>query len=314
MIIFMFNNIGRCVFEFFHLGMNYLKRAIFDRLWNEDGKVEVGTMRGECERIFRNNVDPNVNKSYEDDNRFVVGFKLVEAAIEFFNLENLDSSLDVSIESSEDKEEWGKERLKQFVEEYIFPIWTHSRVEENSIIQECAIYTSSSGKRIDIPIIQPKTAMLRPKLPDKKKDYGHFVLESRKNSTFTQDDDAPVKRFKRKIKICPRNIKNARTAIFCDGNKRGISSVPAALVCLTNMSLQVWCKSGITAALPGINQICEKEKNDQSDILTVTNDLRRIRSFNHTEQRKYDAFPKIKMSPTEDVDMEKFKEWFELKK
>ncbi|WAR06408.1 LOW QUALITY PROTEIN: hypothetical protein MAR_021777 [Mya arenaria] len=87
---------------------------------------------------------------------------VVEAAMEFFNLENIDSSLDVSIESSEDKDEWGKERLMQFVEEFIFPVWTHSRNVQ---------FTLSSGKRIDSTIIQPKTAMLRPKLPDKKKDY-----------------------------------------------------------------------------------------------------------------------------------------------
>ncbi|WAR28244.1 hypothetical protein MAR_013948 [Mya arenaria] len=348
-----FNNIGRCVFEFFHLGMNYLKTAIFDRLWNENGKIEVGTMRRECERIFRKNIDPNVSNSYEDDKRFVVGFVeayVVEAAMEFFNLENLDSSLDVSIESSEDKQEWGKERLMQFVEEFIFPIWTH-------------------GRRIDIPIIQPKTAMLRPKLPDKKKDYGHFVLEvgmtfiyflklvkqpSRekfllilKMIMLQLRGSNEKSKYAREISRMLYSVMGIREAfqVFqaCFVSSSGLpdQNVPADLVQEWNVKTS---KAHIkhmfanktdnnityrTAALPGINQIGEnldlqlgtmkrakkhKQKNDQSDILTVMNDLRRIRPFNHTEQRKYDAFSKIKMSPTEDVDMEKFKEWFKLKK
>ncbi len=85
-----FAHIGRCTYEFFHLSMNYLERMIFDPLWNKTGLTEVGMLRGECERISRNEVDPDVMKAYDADKRYVINYmhaNMVEASMEFFGME-----------------------------------------------------------------------------------------------------------------------------------------------------------------------------------------------------------------------------------
>ena len=35
-----FANLGRCTAEFFHLGMNYMEKCVFDELWNKDGNSQ----------------------------------------------------------------------------------------------------------------------------------------------------------------------------------------------------------------------------------------------------------------------------------
>ena len=81
-----FANIGWCTAEFFHLGMNYIEKCLFSELWKSDGRSEMSTLRGECERLCRSQVDPNVMKSYDADKRFIINYvnaNIIEAAMTF---------------------------------------------------------------------------------------------------------------------------------------------------------------------------------------------------------------------------------------
>ena len=82
-----FANICSRTEAFFHLGMNYMEKCLFGELWNSDGRSEMSTLRGECERLGRSQVDPNVMKAFDADKRFIINYvnaNIIEAAMTFF--------------------------------------------------------------------------------------------------------------------------------------------------------------------------------------------------------------------------------------
>ena len=89
-----FAHLGPATFEFFHLGMNYLDKMVFDRLWSKE--EELGTLQGERERIIHESVDADVDKAYEVDKLFFknyVAAHLVEAAFDYFGMESRNNFL-----------------------------------------------------------------------------------------------------------------------------------------------------------------------------------------------------------------------------
>jgi hypothetical protein len=126
-----FSRLGRCTYEFFHLGMNYMERMLFDELWNKSGLVEVGMLRGECERISRNSVEPNVMKVYDADKRFVINYVhalMVEVAMDFFGMETRNDTpthhIPPKFTNPQQQKEWVYATFGQIVDEYVYPVWT----------------------------------------------------------------------------------------------------------------------------------------------------------------------------------------------
>ena len=126
-----FANIGRCTAEFFHLGMNYMEKCIFSELWNGDGRTEMGTLRGECERLCRSQVDPNVMKAYDADKRFVSNYinaNIIEAAMTFFGMEDRNSHPTLQtpprFNGLEEQTQWVYDVFGNFVDQYVYPCWS----------------------------------------------------------------------------------------------------------------------------------------------------------------------------------------------
>ena len=126
-----FANLGRCTAEFFHLGMNYLEKCVYEELWNKEGRTEMGTLRGECERICRSEVDTNVMKAYDADKRYLKNYlnaNIVEAGMTFFGMENVNDLPTLhqppSFNDAEEQKTWVYEVFGEFVDKYVFPCWS----------------------------------------------------------------------------------------------------------------------------------------------------------------------------------------------
>ncbi|WAR13549.1 hypothetical protein MAR_027729, partial [Mya arenaria] len=76
--------------------------------------------------------------------------------------------------------------------------------------------------------------------------------------------------------------------------------ISAALACLTYILQPIF--------LELLKELTTQGKMISKDFLTVINDLRKIRPFHHTEQKKVGGLFVKKMSPTEEVDIKKLKE------
>ena len=57
-----YDHLGPTTFEFFHLNLNYMDKAMIVPLHDPEGIPELGTLRAEKERVSRNSFDPNVCK------------------------------------------------------------------------------------------------------------------------------------------------------------------------------------------------------------------------------------------------------------
>ena len=132
-----FANIGRCTAEFFHLGMNYMEKCLFGELWNGDGRSELGTLRGECERLCRSQVDPNVMKAYDADKRFIMNYvnaNIIEAAMTFFGMDEREGSPSLHtppvFRNLEEQAQWVYEVFGGFIDQYVYPCWSGENKQE----------------------------------------------------------------------------------------------------------------------------------------------------------------------------------------
>ncbi|CAC5407167.1 unnamed protein product [Mytilus coruscus] len=186
-----FRNIGRCVAEFFHLGMNFLEKVIFGEMWNKSGIIEAGTLRGECERISRKGVDANVMNAYEEDKKFVTSYvtsNLVVAVMHFFGMETENDNPSRNCPSAQSKES-SHDLMGIFVDKYIFPIWSGESnqctdlqevdCDDQNDIGPCQVVkvTLANGIELDIPMTTPTLSKNKENKPDKIKDYAHYSLE-----------------------------------------------------------------------------------------------------------------------------------------
>ena len=86
-------------------------------------------LRGECERISRNSVNPNVMKAYEGDKRFVINYVhalMLEAAMDFFRMETRNDTLHSppTFTNPQQQKEWVYAKFGQIIDEYVYPVWT----------------------------------------------------------------------------------------------------------------------------------------------------------------------------------------------
>ncbi|XP_045208850.2 uncharacterized protein LOC123560755 [Mercenaria mercenaria] len=179
-----FANIGRVTAEFFHLSMNLLEKGCFGELWSKEEDVELGTMRGECERVSRKEVDPNVMKAYDEDKRFAMNYLdsvTVEAALDFFDMENF-NSIPNKLPPKDNALDWIKENIGKMVDKYVFPAWSGETqqtllTEENKETHETLELKLADGSKVKIPIGKGKHITARSPQPDKVKDYMHLSME-----------------------------------------------------------------------------------------------------------------------------------------
>ena len=109
-------------------------------MWNKDGLVEMGTLRGECERISRKGVDFNVMKAYEEDRKFVHSYvtaNLVVAVMHFFGMktenDNPSKNCPPDLSDINQRKQWLHEIMEKFVDKYIFPIWSRQSDQESDL-------------------------------------------------------------------------------------------------------------------------------------------------------------------------------------
>ena len=126
-----FAHLGPVTFEFFHLGMNYMDKILFGKLYKADGSLDIGTMKAEQERILRHSVDPNVMEAYDANKDFIMSFMnafIVEAALSFFGMDDLNAAPTQHIppvfNNADDQREWVYEALGELVDRYVFPGWS----------------------------------------------------------------------------------------------------------------------------------------------------------------------------------------------
>ena len=126
-----FANLGPATFEFFHLGMNYLDKMVFDTLWNKQGEEELGTLRGERERINRKSVDFDVAKAYEADKLFFLNYTsahIVESALDFFGMESRNDyptkNQPPQDASPEERRAWVYQAVGDLLDKYCFRHWS----------------------------------------------------------------------------------------------------------------------------------------------------------------------------------------------
>ncbi|VDI11762.1 Hypothetical predicted protein [Mytilus galloprovincialis] len=184
-----FKNVGRCVAEFFHLGMNFLEKVIFAEMWNKTGLVEAGTLRGECERISRKGVDTNVMNAYEEDKKYVSSYvtsNLVVAVMHFFGME---TENDNPVRNCPRAQESSYDLMGKFVDKYIFPVWSGENdqctdlkgdvCDDQNDMGSCQTVkvTLANGMVLEIPMTTPAHAENKENKPDKIKDYAHYGLE-----------------------------------------------------------------------------------------------------------------------------------------
>ena len=80
--------------EFFHMAMKLLG-VIMKRLWNKTSGGDLGTMRNEQLRTHRNDVGPDVKKSYSEDKEFFLSFTnahIIEAICTHFQLDDINGT------------------------------------------------------------------------------------------------------------------------------------------------------------------------------------------------------------------------------
>ena len=125
-----FANLGPTTFEFFHLGMNFLEKIVFEPLWSTEAE-ELGTLYGEKERISRDSVNTKVQNAYEADKDYFVSFTssyLVEAALDFFQMDTRNDypTKNKPLEGAtpEQQKSWCHETLSNFIDIYCFPCWS----------------------------------------------------------------------------------------------------------------------------------------------------------------------------------------------
>ncbi|XP_071127588.1 uncharacterized protein [Mytilus edulis] len=184
-----FSHIRRCVAECFHLGMNYLEKVVFGELWNVEGVVEKGTLRGECERLSRKTVDPKVMKAYEADKDFVDNYlsaNIIEALMSYFGMDNQNdfptqNLPPTSFDDDRAREIWTYNTLEQFVDTFVFPSWSgHVQddqvLEDPTEINEYIELLLDNGQTIHIPVAVSEYTFQKLK-PDKVKYYAHYSLE-----------------------------------------------------------------------------------------------------------------------------------------
>ncbi len=118
-------------FEFLHLGFNFLEKACINRLYNKTGIAEVGTLKGEITRTFRNDFNTDVIKAYDADKNFVLDFTAalqVEGIKHFFGIHDINQgptkNIPPTFSSKKEKKEWVFTVVGEFVDKYIFPCWT----------------------------------------------------------------------------------------------------------------------------------------------------------------------------------------------
>ena len=114
-----------------------MEKCIFDELWNTDGRSEVGTLRGECERICRSQVDTNVMKAYDADKRFVsnyVNANIVEAALTFFGMDERNGSptqqTPPEFSNLDEQTQWVYDTFGRFIDQYVYPCWSGEDKQE----------------------------------------------------------------------------------------------------------------------------------------------------------------------------------------
>ena len=184
-----FDHIGPITFEFFHLGMNFMEKVIFRRLWKKDSEREIGTMRAECERIFRHFVSPDVMTAYDSDKEFLNSFVnayVVEAAMDFFGLEDRNSFPTVhkppNFENDYEIKEWVQTTLGKFVDTYVFPSWCGKdqeptvRTEETKVPQYIALKLSN-GQTLHLRTNPVTEVSVIEAKGDYVKNYAHLTLE-----------------------------------------------------------------------------------------------------------------------------------------
>ena len=126
-----FAQLGPMTFEFYPLGMNLLDKMVFAPLWSDSGEDEIRTFRGEKERIVRKSVDKDPSKAYEADKVFFincVSAYLVEAALDFFGMENRNDYPTLNQPPENASPDEGKARVYQLLGKlthlYCFPYWS----------------------------------------------------------------------------------------------------------------------------------------------------------------------------------------------
>ena len=109
----------------------------------------MGTLRGECERVSRKNVDPNVMKAYEDDKKFLMNYltaSVVEGLLHFFDMNDRNGfpqrNVPPVFNSDLERNEWVCNTLGDFVDEYVFPAWS-GKCTEQVILEGMKIILSS---------------------------------------------------------------------------------------------------------------------------------------------------------------------------
>ena len=126
-----FANLKPVTFEFFHLGMNFLEKAVIGSLWNNNGIAELGTLKCEVERTLRKSFDINVMKAYDADRDFVISYTkalIVEAAMDYFGLTERNdvpsSNVPPVFNDKENQKEWVYHHIGELIDNYIFPAWS----------------------------------------------------------------------------------------------------------------------------------------------------------------------------------------------
>ncbi|CAG2238691.1 unnamed protein product [Mytilus edulis] len=333
-----FQNVGRCVAEFFHLGMNFLEKVIFAEMWNKKGLVEAGTLRGECERISRKGVDTNVMNAYEEDKKSSQNISLI------FLTSN--SSIDASLVSPRDV------------------------CDDQRDMGPCQVVkvTLANGIVLEIPMTTPEHDGNKENKPDKIKDYAHYGLEVGMTFIyFLQNVKNPerqkmlplLKMMMIQLRGHSMNAKYPKEilrmlvqqysvmglqeacqvfqACFINTTGKSDGHVPADLVQEWNVKE---CKKHIkhmysnkldanicnrTSALPSIHTIADnfdteactiirskkhtRKQNDEDELLLIQ-DMKKIRPFEYTSGRSYKEFNTIPRSISQKVDGQLLLKWF----
>ena len=109
----------------------YMEKGIFDSLWNKEGVVEIGTLRGETGRINRDSVNLTVTLAYEADKEFVVSYVdayIVEGVIDYFGMEQENDEptkhVPPTFTTPEEQKDWVFQTLGEFLDTYAFTHWS----------------------------------------------------------------------------------------------------------------------------------------------------------------------------------------------
>ncbi len=126
-----FDHLMPITFEFLHLGFNFLEKAIFKPLYNDKGISEVGTLKAEVTRCFRNDFNTDATKAYAADRDFVMDYTAglqVEAVKHFFGIDDVNcgptKNAPPNFSSKKQKKEWVYNTIGEIIDLYIFPCWT----------------------------------------------------------------------------------------------------------------------------------------------------------------------------------------------